>query len=342
MGLLTLDRAGGGGSMNGYTFDRATTDSTGAFLVGQLERLDMVAHEPLANITYPRDIDLREDITIADDVSSYTIESYASAGGALSTGIAWAGKEGDSASVVVDIGKNANPLIEWSLKVQYTIRELQSSISLGKPLDMRKYSAMLLKHQMDTDQMVYIGDTNLGSTFTGMVNSAAVTAASVATGASGSTLWSKKTPDEILADVNATLSATWVASGLAVFPDRYRIPPAQMAYIGSQKVSTAGNVTILEFLRKNTLCNVHNGKDLDIQAVKWLVGEGVGGTPQVAGTVDRSMAYTRDINKIRYPMTLLQRSPISYQGRKVLTDYFNTLGVVEVVYPECVYYSDGI
>ena len=59
----------------------------------------------------------------------------ATTGGALSNGIAWAGKEGDASGVSVDIGKIANPLMDWALEVKYTLRELASSMQLGKPLD---------------------------------------------------------------------------------------------------------------------------------------------------------------------------------------------------------------
>src|SRR5580765_6904879 len=52
------------------TFDQLTVDSTGAFLIGELERLDPTLHEPLATVTWGRDIDLREDVTLADEVSS--------------------------------------------------------------------------------------------------------------------------------------------------------------------------------------------------------------------------------------------------------------------------------
>ena len=45
------------------TYDQATVDSTGAFLVNELERLDPMMHEPLASVTWQRDIDLREDVT---------------------------------------------------------------------------------------------------------------------------------------------------------------------------------------------------------------------------------------------------------------------------------------
>jgi hypothetical protein len=44
-------------------------DSTGAFLIGELERLDQTLHMPLAAVTWSRDIDLREDVTLADEFS---------------------------------------------------------------------------------------------------------------------------------------------------------------------------------------------------------------------------------------------------------------------------------
>ena len=43
--------------------DAETISSTGAFLVGELERLDSRIYEPIADFTYGRDIDLRKDVT---------------------------------------------------------------------------------------------------------------------------------------------------------------------------------------------------------------------------------------------------------------------------------------
>src|ERR1700744_4011403 len=56
-------------------------DSTGAFMVGELERLDQTLHMPLAAVSWGRDIDLREDVTIGDEVSSFTLTTFGSAGG---------------------------------------------------------------------------------------------------------------------------------------------------------------------------------------------------------------------------------------------------------------------
>ena len=52
-------------------FTDAEISSTGAFLVGELERLDPTLYEPITDFTWGRDIDLRTDVTIADEVLDY-------------------------------------------------------------------------------------------------------------------------------------------------------------------------------------------------------------------------------------------------------------------------------
>ncbi|ENF7269832.1 hypothetical protein ABR110_004568, partial [Escherichia coli] len=76
------------------TFDQATVDSSGAFLIGELERLDQTLNLPLVGYTWTRDIQLREDVSIADDISSWTNTSFAAAGtGANPNGKNWVGKD---------------------------------------------------------------------------------------------------------------------------------------------------------------------------------------------------------------------------------------------------------
>lgn len=323
------------------TFDRRTIDSTGAFLVGELERLDQTLHDPLVAVTWGRDIDLREDVTIADEASSFTNSTFASAGGVNPNGKAWIGKDSNAITgISLDIGKTASPLTLWGMELKYTIPELESAAKLGRPIDQQKYDGMQLKHQMDTDEQVYVGDSTLAQY--GLVNSPLVTASAVANGAQGTPQWNTKSPNEILADVNTLLNAVWAASGWAVMPSRLLLPPVQYGYIVSQLVSTAGNVSILEFLRVNSLSNAANGRPLDIQPLKWLVGRGVGGTPGTLGTVDRMVAYTKDKNRVRFPMTMLQRTPLEYRSIYQMTTYFGRLGVMEFVYPETLGYADGI
>jgi hypothetical protein len=348
------------GDQRGKTFDHmyarpmgyktrdgvATCDSTGAYLVGELERLDQTLHEPLAAISWDRDIDLREDVTIADEVSSFTLSTYASAGGlgtgqGIRNGKAWIGKVTDQITGVgVDIAKIPFPLTPWGIEIKYTILELESAAKVGRPVDQQKYNGMKLKHDMDIDEQVYVGDVN-GAT--GLLNNTLVTNVNnLPNGGQGSPLWSLKTPDEILADFNFALTSVWAASAWAKMPNKVLIPPPQFGALSTAKVSNAGNVSVLKYIEDNNVIKASGKGSLDIQPGKWNIGAGVGGTIGTAGTVDRMCVYTQDKDLVRYPMTLLQRTPVQYESIYHKTTYFCRLGVVEVVYPETIGYFDGL
>lgn len=360
-GMMTFDQrdangyqADAFGNHRGRTFDSSytthdgrTVDSTGAFLVGELERLDQTLHMPLAAITFGRDVDMRSDVTVADEISSYTLSTFASqgslgAGSGIRNGKAWIGKNTDQiGGVSVDIGKTPQPLRPWALEIKYSILELESAARVGRPIDAQKIEALKLKHQMDTDEQVYVGDASTGDT--GLLNSAAVTNVSnVPNGASASPLWSTKTPAEILADVNALLTSAWAASGWAVMPTEVRIPPAQYGYISSQVVSSAGNVSILTYLLENNIIAKSGQGKLQILPLKWCIGSGAGGTIGTTGTVDRMIAYTKEEKYVRYPMTLLARTPVQFASIYHMTTYYCRLGVIEIVYPETIAYRDGL
>jgi len=330
----TLDRAY-------QTHDGRTVDSAGAFLIHELERLDQTLHMPLAAVTWGRDIDLREDVTLADDSASFTNSSFAAPGGITPTGINWSGKNTTAiAGIAVDISKTAQPLYLWEMELKYSIPELEAAIKLGRPVDQQKFEGLNLKHQMDIDQLVYVGDATV--TTTGMMNSTAVTATTApATGTGNTTTWATKTPQQILADVNTLLQNTWAASGYAVIPDRMLIPPVQYGILINQPVTNAGSMSILKFLEENNLAAQRGGK-LTILPLKWSIGMGVGGTPQVLGTVDRAIAYSKDPLRTRYPMTPLQKTALQYVGIYHVTTYYCRLGQTEIIYPETFAYLDGI
>ncbi len=311
------------------TFDRNTIDSSGVFLIGELERLDPTIHDPLVSVTWSRDIQLREDVSISDETSSFTNSTFAAAGGINPNGKAFIGKDSNAITgVSLDIGKTGQPLYLWGMELSYTIPELESAQRLGRPVDQQKFDAIKLKHQMDIDEMVYKGDSFLGQT--GLINNANVATTNVAGG-----LWAAKTADQILADVNALLNSVWQASGWAICPSELRLPPTQFSLLVSTKVSTAGNMSVLEYLKINSLSNSINGRPLNIQPLKWLYQAG-------AANADRMIAYTNDRSRVRYPLVPLQRTPLEYRSIYQLTTYFGRLGCVEFVYPETAGYADGI
>ncbi len=329
-----------------------TVDSTGAFLVGELERLDQTLHLPLADVSFARDIDFRTDVSVGDEVSSFTQSSFGSSGstgsgsgganGAGRNGKAWIGKATDQiAGVSVDISKVPQPLRPWGLELKFSILELESAARTGRSIEDQKYEALKMKNQMDTDEQVYVGDASTGDT--GLLNASTVTNVSnLPNGALGFTTWATKTPDEILADVNTILVSAWTQSGYAVMPDRLLLPPTQFGYISTQKISSAGNQSILKYLMENNILATSGQGQLKILPAKWLVGAGVGGTIGTPGTVDRMVAYTKEQRFVRFPKTMLARTPVQYDSIYHKTTYYCRLGVVEVVYPETLAYRDGL
>jgi hypothetical protein len=315
------------------SFDQATIDSAGVFLIGELEKLDPKLHMPLTSVSWPRDIDLREDVTIADEVSSYTNSAFAAPGGMQPTGKAWISNDTTTIpGISLDIGKTPQPLHLWGMEMRWSLPELYSAQQLGRPIDSQKLEGLKLKHNMDVDEMVYIGDATKNAA--GLCNSPKITPINVINGASGSPLWSTKTPDEVLNDINTLISNTWTNSAVSVVPSEVRLPPLSFSYLASTKVSSAGNTTVLEFVREKSISSVINNKPLNIQPLKWLSGRGVGGT-------NRMMAYSRNSEYIRYPMVPLQRTPLEWRGIHQITTYFGRLGELEIPYAETIGYMDG-
>lgn len=311
-----------------------TFDSTLAYYVNQLDNLDKKLYEPLFSVTWGRDIKLRTGITMANESTSFIRSTIGAVGTQNATGKPWISPNTTTLPGVSINGERVTlPLRLLGQEVSYSSVELERSQLIGQPIDAQKFNALNTIYQMATDEMIYVGDSDVGAE--GLVNSTLVTSGSVPNGGGGSPLWINKTPDEILKDVNDMITAAWQASGFAVCPDKLLLPPAQFAYISSQKISTAGNVSILTFLEDNSISLRVNGRKLDIQPLKWLTGLGASGA-------DRMVAYTNDEERVRFPMVPIRRETPYYLGIKFNAPYIWAFGEVEFVYPETAVYRDGI
>lgn len=310
------------------TFDQATVDSSGAFLIHELERLDQTLNLPLTSQTWSRDIQLREDVSIADEISSFTNTTFAAAGTPNANGKNWISPLATAiAGINVDIEKKGFPLELWGMELGWTVIELNAAAQVGRPIDTQKYDGMQLKWNMDTDEQVYIGDAAKGAK--GLLNLSQVTPTNA------TKTWATSTADEIRSSINQVLSNAWARSAYSKVPEDLLIPPEQYSFLASTIVSTAGNQSLLTYLETNTIAYHQNGKPLNIRPVKWMKGRGVGGT-------DRMVAYTNDKKFVRFPMVPLQSVPIQYRGLYQLVTYYGKLGAVEPVYPETLNYMDGI
>jgi hypothetical protein len=306
-----------------YTYDKRTIDAAGAFLIGELERLDKTLHLPLNRVTWQRDIDLREDVTMTDETSSFTHSDFAAADGA---GKSFIGSASTAIpGLALNIGKVPSPLYLCGRELGWTILELEAAQRVGRPIDSQKYEGLQIKYNLEIDEMVYIGDESVGAV--GLINHPGI-----ATG--NSTLdWDTATPKQILDDVNDLLGMVWANSAYAVMPDQLRLPPAKIARL-TQPVTEAGSISLLKYISEQCLTFAETGKALDIKSLKWLRGRGVGGT-------DRMLAYSRDQNYVRFPLVPMQRTPLEQRGMYQLAIYYWKIGHMEFVFPETIGYMDG-
>lgn len=310
------------------TYDRQTIDNSGAFLIGQLERFDPVLNMPLLAYTWSRDVDLREDVSIADEMSSFSNSSFAAPSSVGTDGESWISNSTNViAGVDLDIQKTTLPLTPWSRQLSWTVFELASALQMGRPIDSQKLEAMNQTYQLNVDRQVYVGSTILG--VKGLFNQANVKTIPAAK------TWASSTAMEIAKSINDGLTTAWKQTGRAVVPDSLRLPPDQYALLSSIIVSDAGNRSLLDYLSENTIAYKQNGKPLDIQPVKWLEA----GAMQ---NVNRMVFYTKDRKYVQFPLVPLQRTPMEYRDLRQLVTYYSKVGVVELRYSDTMLYVDGI
>jgi len=312
----------------------AATSGGMAFLVGELEKRDPKLREPLTSVTYPRDIVVKTGGGWVENTSAYNV-SYATAGGA--DGGIINGETNNIPIMQADIGKDIFKVFSWSHILKVPFLDQAKLQTIGRSLDDILDKGIRLNHDKTLDRNVYLGFPNYGAY--GIVNNPNVTIVSAATGASSSTLWTNKTPDEILADVNTAMLTTWENSqyDLSGMANHILVPPAQYAMMVRQKVSTAGDISILSFLLDNNI-GKDQGVDLFIGPCRWCIGAG-------ASSTDRMVAYANNEDKVRIHETVpLQRAMTnpSVEHLAYLTAYCAQFSQPEILYLQPFLYTDGI
>ena len=317
--------------MSKFTLDQRTIDSAGAFLEGQLEKLDTRINMPLQMTTFDRDFALRQDFNPGLDVLSYTKNTYASTGGNGAFGNNFTGKSVNAAgSVQLDIQKVANNLTPWVQRFEYSAMELASSQETGQPVDFAKTLAVVNGHKLAVDQTAYIGDASITG-WTGLYNDAFVLANQYTVSAN---TWASATPAQILADVNGLIASVVNNAGFAACPNVLLISPSD-ASILKQPVTAAGSISIGEFIKANNLARDY-GQELEIRICKWSQYiHDFGGSSK-----SRVVAYNDSDEFIQFPYLNPIRSATTPIGATYIVDYYSKFGMLELRYPETVAYLD--
>jgi hypothetical protein len=305
-----------------------------AYLMGELEKTDPKIREPLSSVTWQRDIVARTGGGWVDFTSTFDMD-YGTTGPNDQSIVG----TGTTAIPVMQVNTNKNlfRVFTWMHAMQIPFVDQAKLQQIGRSLDDLLDKGIRLNYNKTLDQNVYQGMTKFGTT--GLLNDANVVAASAANGAAGTATWTTKTPDEILHDINDALVAAWAEAEYDMdgMPDHILIPPKQYAYLVSQKVSDAGNISILEYLIQNNIAK-NQGVNIHIEPCRWCKAAGTGKT-------DRMMVYVNDEDKVNFditvPITRAMTQPSVERGA-YLTLYAAQIGQVKFNYYQPVRYIDGI
>ena len=318
------------------TMDAAGIASAGAFLVSELEKRDPIIRKPLTSFTYPRDIPIKTGGGWVDYASAMSV-AYGMTGGSGASGVTAGGANGIPI-VQASVDKGVYKAHAFAAAFRVMFQDMQRANFIGRSLDQMLQDGIRLTYDKHLDQNVYTGITEYGTT--GLVNNPDVTETTVAaTGTGTATPWNTKTPKQILADVNAAITAVWAAAeyDLAAMPNHTLLPYEQYTYIMNTMVTDLATETIMDFILKNNVA-AKNGGDLFIGATKWCKGAG-------SGSTDRMVVY---VNHERFlamdelvPLSRVMSSPntanVCYD-----TAYMANVSETKVLYPQTIGYFDGI
>lgn len=218
---------------------------------------------------------------------------------------------------------------------EWNTQEMQRAARLGRSLSSDKAAAA----KMAADRFIYgvamTGQTPRGEAekgWTGFANNASAPSAQVANDGTGSSrLWTAKTEDQILRDINDALTAVETGTGETMVADTLVLPTTKYNYIATKRISNT-STTVLQFLQANNLA----GEALTILKSRALETAGTGSTA-------RMVAYANNPQVLKFhlpgPHTFLppfQKSSMVYEVGGIMN-----VGGVEVRLPKGMVYRDS-
>lgn len=219
---------------------------------------------------------------------------------------------------------------------EWTVQEMQRAAKLGRSLSSDKAMAADQSAQAFLYSLAMTGKTPGAATseknWTGLVNNASAPSAQVANDGTGpSRLWSAKTPDQILRDINEAINAVLTGTGETHVATDLLLPTTRYNYIANTRVTDTGS-TILAFLRANNSV----GEGLRIRPSRALETAGTGSST-------RMIAYdnSREVVRFHLPgphefLPPFQKGSMTYEVGGIMN-----VGGTEVRLPKAIVYRDS-
>jgi len=328
-----------------------------AFLQSQLELIDTDLVRPLQAVTHKRDIAVEVGGGFPEFISAFA-SNYGT------TGTGSYGLQGtnntDIPEAQADIQKGIWRTYIWAMGMTITwidLRRMETALRTGQapPFSLQE----LYEDSVETtwgkalDFVTYAGF--LGDA--GLINNTNIYESVAVNGASGSPLWAKKSPQEILADVNFALNQTVENSGYSAeegMADHLLIPYEQFATL-TQPMAIGGASVLtstIKYIEENCVAAHHGVKfKIDFLPDPWISGCGSGntaapGNPSGGNGLNRAFFYKNSKKsvylKIPQPFTQAMTVPTTRSGGAYETMFAGCISQVIFKRTTTAYNLDGI
>lgn len=214
---------------------------------------------------------------------------------------------------------------------EWNTQELQRAAKLGRSLSTDKAGAAVLASERFIYNIAMTGNTE--KNWTGFVNNASAPSAQVANDGTGpSRLWTAKTPDQILRDINAAITAVETGTGETHVANTLVIPTSAYNYLATTRVGANSDTTILAFLQANNAA----GEGLTILKSRALETAGTGGTTRLIAYDNNSQVLKFHLPGPHQFLPAFQKSSLVYEVGGLMN-----VGGVEVRLPKAIVYRDS-
>jgi hypothetical protein len=230
-----------------------------------------------------------------------------------------------------DVGakKFSSPVKSVAMSYGWNLQEVRAAAMAGKPLVTRKAGAAKRGHMAMENSIAWFGDSASG--LPGFLSNANVSTVVIpADGTGASALWSTKTPDQIIRDINLMTRTVHTVSKGVEFANTLLLPLEQFNLLFDTPRSSTSDTSIGKWVLDN---NPH------LDTIDWLEelnGTGPSGADQMA-------VYNRNPEKLTLEIPQdFEQLPVQERGLEFLVPTHHRVGGVIMYYPLSVAKASGI
>lgn len=219
----------------------------------------------------------------------------------------------------------------------YNIQEIRAAAMAGKPLNPRKAASVRKGNEIKVNRIAWYGDTHAG--LLGLLNQPNIPAAAVQVGGTtGKYTWDGdgKNPDEILQDLNDSVTDIEETTKGVEIPDTILLPVSQWRKIATTRQAAGTDTTIKTFFLTN---------NPEIKQIEWVNElKDVNSLPSGdTGPKDVMIVYKKDpdVLTLEIPQAF-EQFPAQERNLEFVVPAHSRIGGVIVYYPLAINIVEGI